>query len=563
LIPRSVALISSLILFMTPQVAHAVDVGVLLGPIFSIFRSDLTAIVITFGLPVIAVAVVMDFRYRVFNPLKEDINFANQCFAGASDPQSYAEIHSDVEKTLNENRFLEPIWSEFKETMGEGKSASGQIIFQNTKRPKDYFTADAIARHRGSLNGLDYLPNIFVGVGLLVTFLGLTAAVYETSNAISQAGSDIDGVLKSVRNLLTVASIKFLTSVAGILCSIGLTFSIKSMQSDISGRLNQLHDRIENCLEFLSLERLQLKTIDAIENMSTSISKGVADGVQGIAGNELRLFADEMRSISSTLKSAGKDIETFGETYSRQIKQIDEAFESRLEKSGQSMDLWVDNLKTDLEKSSAALKSNLASFAQQVEELSETSIKNNKDAYAGIQQSIDNATASFETAANFLSEKLTDQIAVSENYQSSVAEMVEALTHNSENFSKAAEDSLAAIEANKMVFEVGLKRFNEEVATLRDVLEQQKNDLQQITQSISEIKLKHQASGQDREAEIVRLTAKLAELTNQLDRNLGETTDKLHQSFEPLVTELAKLSNKLDKAGNGDSAGVFSRFFRG
>ena len=30
------------------------------------------------------------------------------------------------------------------------------------------------------------------------------------------------------------------------------------------------------------------KTIDAIEGMSSSIAKGVAEGVQGIAGNELR-----------------------------------------------------------------------------------------------------------------------------------------------------------------------------------------------------------------------------------------------------------------------------------
>ena len=73
--PRFVALISALIFFTIPQVAYAVDVGVLLEPI-SIFRSDLTAIVITFGLPVIAVAVVMDFRYRVFNPLKRGRNFA-------------------------------------------------------------------------------------------------------------------------------------------------------------------------------------------------------------------------------------------------------------------------------------------------------------------------------------------------------------------------------------------------------------------------------------------------------------------------------------------------------
>ena len=87
--------------------------------------------------------------------------------------------------------------------------------------------------------------------------------------------------------------------------------------------------------------------------------------------------------------------------------------------------------------------------------------------------------------------------------------------------------------------------------------------MQQIIDSVSEIKIKHQTVNQDREAEIVRLTAKLAEFTNQLDRNLGETTDKLNQSFEPLVTELSKLSSKLDKAGNADGAGVFSRFFRG
>ncbi len=543
--------------------AHALEPGALLKPVLAIFGYDFTAIIVFFGLPTIATVVVLDFRYRVFNPLRNDINYANQCFAGASDPQSYAEVHAEVEKSLTENRFLEPIWSEFRETMTEGQSPGGNTIFQNTKRPKDYFTAAAIIRDRGSLNGLDFLPNIFVGVGLLVTFLGLTAAVYETANAITQADGQLDNVLGSVENLLTVASIKFLTSVAGILCSIGLTFSIKSMQSDVNVRLNRLHVRIENCLEFLSIERLQLRTIDAIDGMSSSISRGVADGVQGIAGNELRLFADEMRAISATLKSASQDIETFGETYSRQINQIDEAFEDRLEKSGRSLDLWVDKLKEDLERSSEALKINLNAFSQQVEELSEMSIKNNKDAYLGIQKSMENATASFETAANFMTEKLTEQRNVSENFQSNVKEMVEALTNNSENFSKVTAESMTLIDSTKVVFDDGLDRFNEEVKALRGALEGQKASLQQVIDSVSEIKITHQATNQNREAEIVRLTAKLAELTNQLDRNLGETTDRLNQSFEPLVSELTKLSDKLDKAISADSPGVFSRLFRG
>ena len=204
-----------------------------------------------------------------------------------------------------------------------------------------------------------------------------------------------------------------------------------------------------------------------------------------------------------------------------------------------------------------ALKSTLSSFTQQVEELSEASIQNNKDAYEGIQQSIENATDSFKTAANFLTEKLTEQLNVSENYQLSIKEMIEALNTNSENLSTATTDSLTSIESIKTVFDGGLDRFNEEVAALREALEGQKDNLQQVIDSVSEIKIKHQTVNQDREAEIVRLTAKLAELTNQLDRNLGETTDKLNQSFEPLVTELSKLSNKLDKAGNADGAGVF------
>ena len=73
---------------------------VVLEPIFWIFRSDLTAIAVTFGLPAVAILVVLDFRNRVFNPLKNDIDYANKVFSGASDPQSYAEIDSEVDQSL-------------------------------------------------------------------------------------------------------------------------------------------------------------------------------------------------------------------------------------------------------------------------------------------------------------------------------------------------------------------------------------------------------------------------------------------------------------------------------
>lgn len=559
---------STLVFCSFATVANAAETAlVVLEPVFGIFRSDWTAIVVTLGLPIVALLVILDFRYRVFHPLKNDIDFANRVFSRASDPQSYAEINAEVEESLSDNRFLEPIWLEYRETMSEGMTVTGDVIYQNTKRPKDYFTAEAIARQRGSMHELDYLPNIFVGIGLLVTFLGLTAAVYETATAISKAGSDIDGVLSSVRNLLTVASIKFLTSVAGILCSIGLTFSIKSMQSNISGRLNQLHDRIEKCLEFLSIEHLQLRTISAIEGMSSSISKGisqgVAEGVQEIAGNELRLFAEEMRAISVTLKSAGKDIEVFGENYSHQIKQIDAAFEERLEKAGRPLDNWVEKLQADLKISSEALDENLKVFSKHMTEASQVTFDNHQEANADIQKSIESVTASFETVAGKLSDKLTEQLNISEKYQSSFQEMLESLTTNSQHLAQLTDNFVSSIESSGATTEVNLKKFNESISDLKEAFEKQKDDLENIVNSVSEMKIHHQTAQVDKEQEVARLTAKLAEISTKLEENLSGTKSQLNQAFDPLVKELATLTSKIERAGEVSETGVFSKFFRG
>ena len=270
-----------------------------------------------------------------------------------------------------------------------------------------------------------------------------------------------------------------------------------------------------------------------------------------------------MRAISVTLKSAGKDIETFGENYSHQIKQIDAAFGERLARAGQSLDNWVLKLQEDLEQSSGALSENLGSFTRQVEGLSQLSFENHKEAYGGIQKSIENATASFETASDSLTEKLTEQLTISEKYQSGFQEMVKTLTANSEKFSEASENSMSSIESNRVTIEDSLEKFNASIGGLREAFETQRDDLRDIVNSVSEIKIQHQTGNLDREQEIARLTSKLAEITAKLEGNLSDTSSQLSQSFEPLVKGIASLTSKIDKASTSSDSGVFSKFFRG
>ena len=90
--------------------------------------------------------------------------------------------------------------------MSRAERQDGTVIWQNTKRPQDYFTADAISKQRGSINAIDFWPNTFVGIGLLVTFLGLTVAVNDTAFAIKSASGNVEEVLGALEELLAVAS---------------------------------------------------------------------------------------------------------------------------------------------------------------------------------------------------------------------------------------------------------------------------------------------------------------------------------------------------------------------
>ena len=86
------------------------------------------------------------------------------------------------------------------------------------------------------------LPNYFVGLGLVLTFLGLIAGLYFASRGMRTA--DMIEARAALVHLLNSATFKFLTSVAGISMSliVSLTFRIGQF---LRLRLDLLCDRIE------------------------------------------------------------------------------------------------------------------------------------------------------------------------------------------------------------------------------------------------------------------------------------------------------------------------------
>jgi prefoldin subunit 5 len=89
------------------------------------------------------------------------------------------------------------------------------------------------------------LPNLLVGAGLLFTFLGLAVAL---SSAAGIATGNSDERNRLLKGLLDAASFKFITSIVGLLLSIGYTiFSkhvLRGVEADIDAWCAALEDRI-------------------------------------------------------------------------------------------------------------------------------------------------------------------------------------------------------------------------------------------------------------------------------------------------------------------------------
>lgn len=147
-------------------------------------------------------------------------------------------------------------WREFHETIVDETISP----IRNTNRPGTYF-------HRAAprQTTLTFASNVFVAVGLILTFLGLIVALNTAAKGMS--GGDVAAAQLSLVGLLTVAGAKFFTSVAGLGASIWLRFAEHSLSRRVRHETELICQLLERGLLYVPPQRFddppELSTIGA------------------------------------------------------------------------------------------------------------------------------------------------------------------------------------------------------------------------------------------------------------------------------------------------------------
>nr|QNS26442.1 hypothetical protein MTCCP1_00059 [uncultured bacterium] len=250
------------------DVLGALDPGHLIlrviRPALDLFKSETVAPDLSALMVVVAIALMVMYRVGQIRPaceaLDKRIAFLKDCVS----PGALYDKIDEFDSLMNSEVFLSHGWSEFIETCLFTRN-NERVNIEISIRPGVFINMDD-AEHSGlNLKWFRSLSGIFVGIGLLLTFIGLVAALYFSSNAINlvidgtkgiSAVEQTRAIQKALAQLLNTATFKFLTSISGLGCSIVLGFVERKWTGLIEERFQELCREIERCTIIVTPEQL-------------------------------------------------------------------------------------------------------------------------------------------------------------------------------------------------------------------------------------------------------------------------------------------------------------------
>ncbi len=200
-------------------------------------------------------------------------------------------------------------WAEYRECLEESEDA---ILYP--RRPDDYLGLHALDSRSFPTRFFAAAHGYFTGIGLLLTFVGLVAALKFAAAGV--ASPDLAVAKEALNALLAAASFKFITSIAGLGSSLVLsaaarctTYMVESGAQGLAGDLERAMAPIfTECLAYDQLDatRAQLQQLEKIGAALAApvapraATEGADAAHHGALQHILANFLIEMRASTGT-----------------------------------------------------------------------------------------------------------------------------------------------------------------------------------------------------------------------------------------------------------------------
>ena len=455
---------------------------------------------------------------KKINPVANDLDKANgvlDCKEKNRERYFY-DNYDEISKKLETIPMMSHHWQEFKEhlilpTDDEATELKAEELkIRNSLPPSYFFSEEKFIERPIDLRYVDAVPGKLVAMGVLFTFVGLSIGIASATHTLGglEGALDTPELNKTLMMLLKGASLAFISSVAGILLSLGFSWIEKRKIKNVKKSLNSFVDNLEKCLSLITSEQIHLEIRDATYEQNKKLD-GFSNELVIALGNAVSKPLDENFS-----KMADNIAE---------LKNIQQDFSDKL-------------MNTLVDKMSGSISSQAQQHQQQAKETFDNVIR------ALTQQAEAMANSQNEMAAS--SQQLLKDINNNnknnqEQMQHQLKDMLDKLGNETINAAAELQKNIAS--SSRQMGQEMRDAFGNVVASMNKQQQEINNSIQNITDSIS--------NGADKMNQAIASFEKLLATSNDNikdNHNIQAAYQDIIERQQDVVAKFAAISQAMD-----------------
>ena len=374
------------------------------------------------------------------------------------------------------------------------------------------------------------MPNLFVGIGLFFTFVGLVAALKTTTESLQAASAA--GTEENIKTLLSLTASKFYISMTALGCSLIMNLSFKYFNSRLVKKMNTIIYLLESGVNYVSSESIlqeQLYSLNEqtsqLKTFNNDLAAKLGDRIQAAVGKAMNPVADKL----------GEMAEKMGQDNLDAIREISQNITENVQgAAGDSLNALTDRL--DL------LSTTLGDLSSKFEKSSKQFETDINSTLIGVKDSIIEVVDTLKKGAVDASAASAEQTRqVTENLQKGASEITKALSFGKEIGKDLKKQMLAAgSESAKELSQVGKKMSG----AVSEGVEQIQGSMGSLNESISSSKTEIgelNKSLANTSSTIKNVTSGIKESLN----NLNNVSSSLKQSVDPITKSAQEIKSSI------------------
>lgn len=366
--------------------------------------------------------------WRSANKVRRSAAQVRDLIKSYPDEFAFAAEFQTVAEALRTDAILGGPWREFRNTLVLRQSP--RPCYRATTRASQWFdlgllrTAGADLRYHGAL------PNLLVGAGLLFTFLGLALALSSAGSVVTGEAAQRNAALTT---LLSTASFKFFTSLAGLLLSIVYALCRTGLLRAVEAEIGRLNDALERRIPLIAPAELQQEANELLQRQYentqafanelavnlgqaldgafdkrlqqhlgplTEILEKLGDRLSSHSENAMQSMiesfvknlqggaTDQMRGVATNLQGLGMQLGDIQGALAQAAARMTEAADAMGQRMGAGADAALGRITAHMDQ-----------LASQLAGLSESSRQAGQDALSALVERIDRTAGGFEATA--------------------------------------------------------------------------------------------------------------------------------------------------------------------